>query len=378
VHDTVPSKRAGIGSWTQTGIYGSSAPFDGRFLTKFAAIAVVLKSAAFVESGGVLMHRFRVRAAVCATLLIACLLGTISTRAEDYPAQRITIVVGFAAGGPVDVIARIVAESLQKRWNQPVVVENRAGAAGNLAAALVSKANPDGYTLLFTATGVVINQSLYDSPGYSIKDLLPLSFPATNSLLFAVHPSNPAHTFQDFVRDHRSASFTFGTAGVGSGAHITAEYVFRVLTKIEAIHTPYQGSPQAVSALLGNHIDLVTVPFPDAVKHVQQGSLRALAISGATRAEALPEVPTFLEAGIPNFSSYGWIAMFAPARVDPAIASKLNAAVNDILEQPDVKARLDSLGFVPNRQSLAETAARLELELANFAQMVAAIGLKMR
>ena len=328
------------------------------------------------------MHRFRLRAAACAALLIAFSFTGAAraqdNRAYDYPAQRITIIVGFAAGGPVDVIARIIAESLQKRWNQAVVVENRAGAGGNLAAALVSKANADGYTLLFTATGVAINQSLYDNPGYSIRDLAPISFTATNSLLFAVHPSNPARNFADFVRDHRTNSFTFGTAGVGSGAHITAEYVFRVLTKIEAIHTPYQGSPQAVSALLGNHIDLVTVPFPDAVKHVQQGSLRALALSGNARSEALADVPTFPEAGIPNFSSYGWIALFAPGRIEPAIASKLNAAVNDILDLPDVKARLDALGFVPNRQSLPDTAARLDRELANWAEMVGAIGLKMR
>jgi tripartite-type tricarboxylate transporter receptor subunit TctC len=328
------------------------------------------------------MHRLRLRAAACAALLIASLFTNDAraqdSRAQDYPAQRITIMVGFAAGGPVDVIARIIAESLQKRWNQTVVVENRAGAGGNLAAALVSKANPDGYTLLFTATGVAINQSLYDNPGYSIRDLTPISFAATNSLLFAVNPSNPARTFADFVRGHRTSSFTFGTAGVGSGAHITAEYVFRVLTKIDAIHTPYQGSPQAVSALLGNHIDMVTVPFPDAVKHVQQGGLRALAISGNARSEALPDVPTFPEAGIPEFASYGWIALLAPGRIDPAIAAKLNAAVNDILDLPDVKARLDALGFVPNRQSLQETVARLDLELANWGKMVGAIGLKMR
>jgi tripartite-type tricarboxylate transporter receptor subunit TctC len=320
------------------------------------------------------MPNRNLRAALTAALLLAP--GAAS--AQHYPAQRVAILVGFAAGGPVDVIARIVADGLQKRWNQTVVVENRAGAGGNLAAATVTKANPDGYTLLFTATGVVINQSLYDHPGYSIHDLTPISVAATNNLLFAVNPGNPARTFGAFVDAHRSVSFTFGTAGVGSGAHITAEYVFRVLTRIEGVHTPYQGSPQAVSALLGNHIDLVTVPFPDAVKHVQQGGLRALAISGIARSPALPEVPTFEETGIPRFSSSGWIALFAPAKTDPAIAGALNAAVNDILAQPDVKTRLDALGFNANRQSLADTAKRLDMEMEIWSRMVSAIGLKIK
>ena len=311
-----------------------------------------------------------------AVALLVCGLGF--ANADDFPTQRITVQVGFAAGGPVDVIARIVADGLQKRWKEPVVVENRAGAGGNLAAAMVAKASPDGHALLFTATGVVINQSLYDNPGYSIKDLAPISIAATNSLVFAVNPGNPARTFADFIASHRAKSFTFGTAGVGSGAHITAEYVFRVVSKVEAIHTPYQGAPQAVSALLGNHIDLVTVPFPDVVKHVQQGGLRALAISGIARSEALPDVPTFAEADIPRFSSHGWIGLFAPAKTGSAVADKLNAAVNGILDLPDVKARLDALGFVANRQSLAETGARVEAELENWRRMVSATGLKIR
>jgi tripartite-type tricarboxylate transporter receptor subunit TctC len=313
---------------------------------------------------------------IIAALLLAATANP--SPAQDYPGQRINIMVGFAAGGPVDVIARIIADGLQRRFGQTVVVENRAGAGGNLAAALVSKAAPDGYTLLFTATGVVINQSLYDNPGYSIRDLAPISIAAGNSLVFAVHPSNAAHTLADFVSAHRQKSFTFGTAGVGSGAHITAEYFFRVLAKVDSIHTPYQGSPPAVSALLGNHIDLVSVPQPDVAQQVRQGNLRALALSGATRTETLPEVPTFGEQGYAGFVSQGWIGAFAPARTDPAIVAKLNVAVNEILQTQETKSRLDAVGFVANRQSLPETIARLEHEQANWAKMVDAIGLRIK
>jgi len=203
-----------------------------------------------------------------AALLLALALG--AAHAQDYPTQRITVLVGFAAGGPVDVIARIIAEGLQKRWKEPVVVENRAGAGGNLAAAAVAKANPDGHTLLFTATGVVINQSLYENPGYSIKELAPISIAATNSLLFAVNPGNPAKSFAEFAAAHRSRSF------------------------------------------------------------------------------------------------------------NPAIAEKLNGTVNEILDLPEVKARLDVLGFVANRQSLPDTVKRVDGELENWRRMVSAIGLKVK
>ncbi len=304
--------------------------------------------------------------------------GGVRAQPADYPSQRVTILVGFAAGGPVDVIARLVADGLQKRWNQPFVVENRPGAGGNLAAAIVAKGNPDGYTLLFTATGVAINQSLYVNPGYAIKDLAPISFTAINSLLFAVNPSNPARTLKEFVDAHKTANFTFGTAGVGSGAHITAEYLFKSLAKIDAIHTPYQGAAPATAALLGNHIDMISVAVPDAAQQVLQGNLRGLAVSGPARAEALPNVPTFGEAGFPGFVSQGWIAMFAPARMKPAVAERLNAAVNDILGTKDAKEKLAALGFTSNVQSLPDTTRRLSTELATWGTMVDAIGLKIR
>jgi tripartite-type tricarboxylate transporter receptor subunit TctC len=295
-----------------------------------------------------------------------------------YPAQRITILVGFAPGGPVDVIARIVADGLQKRWHQSVVVENRPGAGGNIAAATVTKAAPDGYTLLFTATGVAINQALYEHPGYSIKDLAPISIVAGNTLIVAVNPDNPARTLKDFFDAHRTAGFTFGTAGTGSGAHITSEYLFRVLAQAPAVHTPFQGSPRAVTALLGKHIDLVTVPFPDAVKLVQEGKLRALAVTSAARMEALPTVPTIGESGFEHFESTGWIALLAPAKVPAPIIATVNQAVNETLGDAEVKARLDTLGFGARQASLGDTQARLASELANWRKMVEAIGLKIK
>ena len=296
----------------------------------------------------------------------------------DYPTQRITMVVAFAAGGSTDAAARIIGEKLHERWGQPVVVENRLGAAGNIGAALVARAAPDGYTLLLTASGVVINQALYESPGYSIKDLQPIALPAINSSLLAVNPDNPAHTLREFLDAHREKSFVYGTSGVGSGAHITAAYLFQNLAKVEAILTPFQGGAPALTALLGNHIDLVSTAVPDAAALVQEGKLRALAVSGEARSEVLPDVPTFGEAGFPGFAVYGWGGLFVPAKTDGRIAEKLNQAVNDILAMPDVKQRLDAVGFTPNRESLADTDKRLATDLDKWRVMVQALGMKIK
>jgi tripartite-type tricarboxylate transporter receptor subunit TctC len=315
---------------------------------------------------------------LCVLGMAAIAAAPLHAQPAEYPTQRVTIQVGFAAGGPVDVIARLLADGLQKRWNQPVVVENRAGAGGNLAAAQVARAVPDGHTLLFTATGVAINQTLYDNPGYAIADLAPISFAAINSLMLAVNPGNPSMSLRQFVEAHRTRNFVYGTAGVGSGAHITAEYLFRLAARVEAIHTPYQGAAPATAALLGNHIDLISVAVPDAAQQVLQGSLRALAVTGAARSEVLPQVPTLGEAGFPGLIAQGWIALFAPARIDPAIAAKINAAVNDILQTADAKDKLAAVGFVPNRQNLSDTAQRLKSELDSWGGMVQAIGLKIK
>src|SRR6266436_489896 len=158
--------------------------------------------------------------------LVAVSAAAASLRAQDFPAGRVTMVVAFSAGGPVDVVARVLADRLAQRWGVPVTVENRTGAGGNIAAAIVAKAAPDGYTVLLTATGVAINQTL-------------------SATTLAVNPDNPARTLAEFITAHKSGGFTFGTAGIGSAAHITAEYLFKTLAGIEAIHTPFPGAPQA-------------------------------------------------------------------------------------------------------------------------------------
>jgi tripartite-type tricarboxylate transporter receptor subunit TctC len=296
-------------------------------------------------------------------------------RAEEFPSRRVTLVVAFSAGGPVDVVARVFADRLAQRWGVPVTVENRTGAGGNIAAAFVAKAAPDGYTILFTATGVAINQSLVANPGFAIAELEPIAFLSVSSITLAVNPENPAATLPAFVAAHRAQSFTFGTAGIGSGAHLTAEYLFKALAKIEAIHTPFQGAPQASNALLGNHIDLISVASSDATPLIQQGRLRGLAVSGESRSQVMPEVPTLREQGF-DLVTHGWVTAMVPAKTPAAVAEALNAAFNDVTQDRDVRHRLVNSELNPHRQSLADAAQFLRSELATWSRTVDAIGLK--
>jgi tripartite-type tricarboxylate transporter receptor subunit TctC len=319
------------------------------------------------------MYRLVGMLAAAAALLVAA--GPAA--AEDFPARRVTLVVGFSAGGPVDLVARVYADRLSQRWGVPVTVENRTGAGGNIAAALVAKAAPDGLTILFTATGVAINQSLMANPGFAIAELTPIAFPSISSITLAVNPDNAATTLKQFVAAHQAQSFTFGTAGIGSGAHLTAEYLFKALAKVEAIHTPFQGAPQASNALLGNHIDLISVASSDATPLIQQGRLRGLAVSGETRSSLVPDVPTLREQGF-DLVTHGWVIAMVPAQTAARVAEALNGAFNDVSQDPEVRRRLVNSELNPRRQSLAEAARFLQSELATWSRMVGAIGLKLK
>jgi len=307
----------------------------------------------------------------------ALLVAASPAQAEEFPARRVTLVVGFSAGGPVDLVARVYADRLSQRWGVPVTVENRTGAGGNIAAALVAKTAPDGHTILFTATGVAINQSLMANPGFAIAELAPIAFPSISSITLAVNPDNGATSLKQFVAAHRAQSFTFGTAGIGSGAHLTAEYLFKALVKVEAIHTPFQGAPQASNALLGNHIDLISVASSDATPLIQQGRLHGLAVSGETRSSLVPDVPTLREQGF-DLVTHGWVIAMVPAQTPTAVAETLNAAFNDVSQEPEVRRRLVNAELNPHRQSLAEAAQFLQSELATWSRMVGAIGLKLK
>jgi tripartite-type tricarboxylate transporter receptor subunit TctC len=292
---------------------------------------------------------------------------------SDYPSRKITLVVGFAPGGGIDTFARVIAQELTEQLGWQIVIENRPGAASNIAAKLVAGTTPDGYTLLFTGNSYAINQTLYKNPGYATADLVPVVFVATDSQALAVNADNPAHTLPEFLAAAKTKPFSFGFGG--SSARIIAEYVFHVLAKANATGVPFQSGAPALNALLGHHVDINVGPVAEVHPMIRQGTVRALAVTGPRRADALPDVPTLDEIGMPGLGINGWIGLLAPAKTPPEILAKFNTAVNEIIAKPNIDRRLRTLGYEPYRGSFADAPAFLKTQIETWAQLIRATGI---
>src|SRR5215472_12817070 len=294
-------------------------------------------------------------------------------QAETYPNRKITFLVGFAPGGGIDTFARVIAQALSEQLGYQIVVENRAGAASNIAAKLVAEAAPDGYTLLFTGNSYAINQTFYKNPGYATDDIAPVAFVALDSQAFAVNADNPARTLKDFIAAAKTKPFTFGFGG--TSARIAAEYLFHVLAKANGQGVPFQSGAPALSALLGHHVDINVGPVAEVTPQIRQGALRALAVTGPRRAEALPDVPTLEELGYTGIAINGFIALLAPAKLPPEIGEKLNASVNAVIADPNVEQRLRTLGYEPYRGSYADASGFLRKQIDTWGNLIRATGI---
>jgi len=298
-----------------------------------------------------------------------------SPAAQQYPTQTITFVVAFAPGGVADTVARTISQKLGERTGQTVVVENRGGAGGNLGAKMVAAAAPDGYTVLVSTTAVPINHTLYKNRGYATEDLRVVGIVASTPEAVAAHPSNPAKNFAEFVRNARDKNATYGTAGVGTASYIAAEYFFRQIAKINVVHVPFSGGAPAVTAAIGNHIDLLAVSMPAAVQQIRQGQLRGLGVASPQRASAIPDVPTYAEQGYPDFYATSWVGFFVPTKTGDAVVQKLNSEISAILKDPAVEQRLKGTGFDPIIKTDKEAAAEFQREVASWSKMVQTIGI---
>jgi tripartite-type tricarboxylate transporter receptor subunit TctC len=310
-------------------------------------------------------------------LLLSALVAGLAppAAAQTYPSQNITFVVSFAAGGIADVIARLVGQKLSERLKQTVVVENRGGAGGNLAAKLVSGAAADGYTILATTTALAISETATKNKGFSTDDFRVIAIVALSPDVLAVHPSNPAKDLAEFIRNGKQKSFTYGSAGVGTGPHIGAEYFFREVAKVEAVHIPFAGGAPAVQSAIGNHVDAIVLSLPTVVPPMTQGLLRGLGLASATRNSAVPNVPTYGEMGYPNVYSGSWVGFFVPAKTPPAVIAKLHAEINEIMKEPEAQQKVKSIGFDPITKTQAETVDYFKSEVATWGKMTRAIGL---
>lgn len=299
----------------------------------------------------------------------------LTTAAQPYPSRPITLVVSFAPGGVADIIARTVDQKLSGRLGQTVVVENRAGAGGNIAARMVAGAASDGYTVLVTTTALAINETLHKRKGFAAADLVPVAIGAATPEAFVVNPNNPARTMTEFLKTVKDKPVNYGTAGVGTGSHITAEYLFKVLAKVPAVHVPYQGGGPAVNALLGGHVDAVFATLSAVVPQITSGKLRGMGIAAAKRNPAVPDVPIYAENGYPNFYTATWVGFFVPAKTDPAIVAKLNSTLNEVFKDPAVQERLKLYAYEAMFGSPAETAGYFKSEVDRWGKMVTTLGL---
>ena len=295
---------------------------------------------------------------------------------QAYPTRPVRVVVAFAVGGFADSVARLVGARLSERLGQPVVVDNRGGAGGNIGSRIVAGAAADGYTLLVNTAAISINASLYRNPGFDIRrDFVPVALTGSTPGLFAVHASNPAGTLQDLIRSAKGRSINYATAGVGSSSHLAGDYLLRSLAGLSATHVPFQGGGPAISAALANQVEVLSLSMPPVVPHIKAGRLKGLAVSSLTRVPALPDLPTVTEAGFPGFEERSWVGYFAPAKTPDAIVNKLNGEINAILGLADVKGRLDAMGLETRPGSPAAFAAYLKSEVARWAKIIRTIGI---
>jgi tripartite-type tricarboxylate transporter receptor subunit TctC len=295
--------------------------------------------------------------------------------AQQYPTQPITIVVAAAAGGFADGVARTVGEKLSEKLGQSIVVENRGGAGGNLGARQVARSKPDGYTILVSTTAMAINGTLYKNMGYATADIRPAAIVGSAPEALVVNPSNPAKTLAEFLEAAKTKSVEYGTAGVGTGSFIAAEYFFKVLAKAQTVHVPFPGGAPGVTAIIGGHIGAFAATVSPLIVHINAGKLRGLAIASAQRHPVVPDVPTYAESGFPGFHAASWVGFFVPAQTDNAVVEKLNTTINEVLKEAAVQERLRRFGLQPMHGNTAETARFFASEIDHWGKMVKTLGL---
>ena len=305
--------------------------------------------------------------------------SALAAQTDTYPSHPIRIVVAFTAGGTTDIIARLVGKKMTDAWGQPVLVENRPGAGGNLGSSVVAKAPPDGYTLLIGSVGpLAVNATLYPNMPYdNLKDFAPICLVAEVPNMLVVHPSVPVHSVQDLVDLARAkpGTLNYGSTGNGTTGHLSGE-LLNEQAKIDLVHIPYRGAT-AVTDLLGGQIQLMFATIPSVIQHVRSGSLRAIAVTSSRRSPALPEIPTIAESGYPGFEASSWYGFVAPAGTPDPIIRKLHEMIAGIVNMPDINEQLSSQGADPVGSSPEEFGEYMRKETAKWAKVVKASGIRL-
>jgi tripartite-type tricarboxylate transporter receptor subunit TctC len=292
--------------------------------------------------------------------------------AADWPVRPVRVVVPFTPGGSTDITARLVSNRLKEVWGQSVVVENRPGAGGNIAADLVAHSDPDGYTIFIVGPGLATNQFLYPSLTYDpVDDFAPVTMLITQPNLMCVPNSSPAKSVQEFIAycHANRGKVTYASSGNGTTLHLSGE-LFKRLAKVEMIHIPYRGGAPAINDLIPGRVDVMFDNMPSIVSHVRSGSLRGLAVTTKERVAAAPDIPTIAESGVPGFDVFSWFGFFVPAKTPPDIVARINADTNAVLAYGPVKSRFEELGATPKGSTPGELAAFLKSEIDKWGPVI--------
>ncbi|GAA0836353.1 tripartite tricarboxylate transporter substrate binding protein [Cupriavidus pauculus] len=296
--------------------------------------------------------------------------------AQDWPTRPIRMVVPYPPGGPTDIVARVVGQKLSERLGQTVVVDNRPGAGGNIGADAVAKSAPDGYTMLVATTAHAINMTLFSKPGYNTRtDFAPVSMLTSGPLVLVTAPSTPAGSVAELIAMARAnpGKVTFASSGNGQSTHLAAE-LFDSMAGVRMTHVPYKGSAPALTDVMAGQATVMFDTMLSAMPFVRDGKLRALAITGATRSPAAPDVPTMAQAGLPGYEATAWNALLVPAGTPAAVQSRLSEALKAVLNQDDVRARFASQGFAATWTSPADTGQFIAREIDKWGKVVKASG----
>ena len=312
-----------------------------------------------------------------AVLCVSLVMAGACWAADAYPNHKVRLIVPFAAGGPTDVIGRMVAERLSADWGQQIYTEDLPGAGGNIGVETAKRAEPDGYTILVVSTGFIINPSMYTKIGYDpIKDFEPISLVAASPNVVMVHPSVPAKNLKELVALIKAnpGKYSYAQPATGSTPHLVGE-LFKQKFDLDLVMVPFNGAPLAVNSTMGGHTPIAFTALPPAIGNIKDGSVRGIALLAKERVVSLPDLPTNIEEGVPGLESDTLTGILAPTGTPQAIIDKWHDAIVKMVADPEIRKRLDALGFVPVANTPADFGERIKVEMARWSKVVKAAGI---
>ncbi len=313
------------------------------------------------------------RAGFIASLAFALSCGA----ADDYPVRPIRVLAGGAAGGPIDIMGRVVGQKLGDMLGQTIVIDNRGGAGGTLATRLAAQAVPDGYTLLCNSSQYAAAASLYKNPGYDpFKDFAPIINAGVSPNMIFVHPSVSANTLQDLIALGKKQKLSYGSAGAGSTPHLTGERLLKLMAGLDITHIPYSSAAPAMLAVAAGQVPIGLTAMPPTVPFIKSGKIRGIAVTSPQRMPSLPDVATVAEQGFAGYEDYTWIGFFAPTGTPKAYVAKLNRAIGGIIVQPETRERLTALGFDPVANSPEQFTEYVRAEVTKWGKVIKESGAK--